>query len=237
MKPKVLVVDDDVVSRMMLMHLVDACGEFEIGEAEDGEDAWTQLEAGIAPAIVFCDLRMPRLSGLELLRRMRASARHAAVPFVLATSANDRETVEQAGDYGACGFIAKPLQPEQVRAQLGQCLGGAAAAAAGAEAPAATMRRLGIDAARLAAYLGGLFRQIDEGGQETGLMLALGERDAVRQRLARLREGCATLGLSAAAAALDACSSEPEEAALRAALAQAMGAVERQLDALRQLVA
>ncbi|UUZ50019.1 hypothetical protein LP420_08150 [Massilia sp. B-10] len=42
---KVLVVDDDVVSRMVLMHLVDACGQFDILEAEDGEDAWQQLSA------------------------------------------------------------------------------------------------------------------------------------------------------------------------------------------------
>ena len=37
---EVLVVDDDVVSRMVLMHLVDSCGAYEIFEAEDGLDAW-----------------------------------------------------------------------------------------------------------------------------------------------------------------------------------------------------
>ncbi|MDB5749053.1 MAG: response regulator, partial [Massilia sp.] len=52
---KVLVVDDDVVSRMMLMHLVDSCGKYEILEAGDGLDAWRQLEAGLRPAITFCD--------------------------------------------------------------------------------------------------------------------------------------------------------------------------------------
>ena len=86
---KVLVVDDDVVSRMMLMHLVDSCGSHEILEAEDGEDAWRQLEAGLAPGIVFCDLRMPRLSGLELLARMRAHADHARRRFVLVSAAAD----------------------------------------------------------------------------------------------------------------------------------------------------
>ncbi|HEY1044643.1 MAG TPA: response regulator [Telluria sp.] len=232
MRIKVLVVDDDVVSRMMLMHLVDACGEFEIDEAEDGEAAWALLEAGAAPAIVFSDLRMPRLSGLELLRRMRASSRHAGIPFVLATSANDRETVEQAGDYGACGFITKPLVPDQVRDRLDNCLGGAASC--GMEAPGATMRRLGIDAGRLAAYLGGLLRQLDGGRPEICLLLAVGELDAARLRLGRLREGCATLGLERAAAVLESCALQPDEAGVRDALAEAGHVVERQLEALRQ---
>lgn len=232
MRPKVLVVDDDVVARMMLMHLVSACGEFDIDEAEDGEQAWSLLASGSAPAIVFCDLRMPRLSGLELLRRMRASSRHAGIPFVLATSANDRETVEQAGDYGACGFIAKPLVPAQVRSYLDKCLGGPALPIA--EEPGATMRRLGIDADRLGAYLGGLLRQIEDGGPEICLLLAVGEQDAARQRLGRLREGCATLGLEHAARTLDSCAADPAEEQVRTALAQAMEQVERQLDALRQ---
>ena len=80
---KVLVVDDDVVSRMMLMHLVDSCGQYEIVEAEDGEDAWRLLSDGLRPGIMFCDLRMPRLDGLELLARVRAEPALAGLPFVL----------------------------------------------------------------------------------------------------------------------------------------------------------
>lgn len=235
MRKKALVVDDDVVSRMMLMHLVDACGDFEIDEAEDGEQAWELLEAGAAPAIIFSDLRMPRLSGLELLRRMRASARHAAIPFVLATSANDRDTVEQAGDYGACGFITKPLVPAQVREHIDKCLGRPAASAAD-EAPAETMRRLAIDGARLLAYLGGLGRQLEEGAAGLGPLLDCGDTCAVRMRLVRLQEGCAMLGLAGAAQALAACAVAPGPAAVRAAIGTARAAVERQQASLRQLM-
>ena len=96
----VLVVDDDVVSRMMLMHLVDSCGQFDIVEAEDGEDGWRRLAGGLRPAIVFCDLRMPNLSGMELLARVRADAALAALPFVLVSAASDAETMDQAGRLG-----------------------------------------------------------------------------------------------------------------------------------------
>src|ERR1700750_717031 len=118
MKDKVLVVDDDVVSRMVLMHLIDGCGDFDILEAEDGQDAWDQLSSGLRPAICFCDLRMPRLSGMELLQKIRADGGFNGMPFVLVTSANDSDTVEQANDFGAAAFIAKPFKPEQVREQM-----------------------------------------------------------------------------------------------------------------------
>ena len=225
MKTRVLVVDDDVVSRMMLMHVIGTFGEFDIAEAEDGEQAWEQLESGMQPAIVFSDLRMPRLSGLDLLRRMRAAPRHARIPFVLATAASDRETVEQAGDYGACGFIAKPLVPEQVREHLERCLSRTCAAS---EPPADTLRRLGIGKERLSAYLGGLRRQLDEIGREAITLVQSGEAGAARLRLIRLQEGCRTLGLTAGAAALDECAAAPAEASVRAALERAIAAVESQ---------
>jgi len=92
----VLVVDDDVVARMMLMHLVDSCGSHAIVEADDGADAWRQLEAGLRPDIVFCDLRMPHLSGLELLQRVRHDPLLAGLPFVLVSAASDSATMDEA---------------------------------------------------------------------------------------------------------------------------------------------
>src|SRR5213595_2696042 len=103
---------------MVLMHLIDSCGQFDIAEAEDGEDAWRQLEQGLRPAILFCDLRMPRLSGMGLLERVKAVPALAPMPFVLVTSATDSATVDQASALGSAAYIVKPFQPDQVRAQL-----------------------------------------------------------------------------------------------------------------------
>ena len=144
---KGLVVDDHVVSRMVLMHLIDGCGKFEIVEAEDGADAWQQLEGGLRPGIVFCDLRMPRLSGIELLQRVRGQGDLAEVPFVLVSSATDKETVQQATLAGATGYIVKPFQSEQVRAHLGAFLDQAANGYEHrAEVHAATLALMGIAA-------------------------------------------------------------------------------------------
>ncbi|MES2325137.1 MAG: response regulator, partial [Pseudomonadota bacterium] len=115
---KVLVVDDDVVSRMVLMHLIDSCGSFEILEAEDGEAAWEQLSGGLRPSITFCDLRMPRLGGMGLLERVKTIGELKDMPFVLVSSSTEDDTVGQASHNGASGYIVNPFQAEQVRVHL-----------------------------------------------------------------------------------------------------------------------
>lgn len=222
---KVLVVDDDVVSRMMLMHLIDSSGHYEIVEAEDGADAWQQLSGGLRPAACFCDLRMPRVSGLELLQKVRDDAALAALPFVLVSSANDRETVERATRAGATGYIVKPFEPADVRAQLA-ALSVLQAAPLPAEDPAATQARLGIDAQRLGAYLAGFETQLLAAGPELETLLRDGQHGEAAVRLERLRGGCATLGLTGAAGTLAALPASA--AALAPMLGAACDAVRRQ---------
>jgi two-component system chemotaxis response regulator CheY len=115
---KILIVDDDIISRMLLMHLISACGQRDIVEAEDGLDAWQQLERGLRPAILFCDVRMPRLSGIELLQRVKGDPALAAMPFVLVSAAHEQESVQQALAAGASGYIVKPFRDEGVRVNL-----------------------------------------------------------------------------------------------------------------------
>jgi two-component system chemotaxis response regulator CheY len=234
---KILIVDDDVVARMVLMHLVDGAGRHEILEAEDGEDAWQQLEAaaasadGVLPAMLFCDLRMPRLSGMELLARVKADPRFASLPFVLASAAGDAATMEQALSLGAHGYIVKPFDGPKVAAQLA-CLA-APPPRQDDEAPAASARRLGIGIERLLVYLGGLERQLAAAGPELEALLAGGRPDAAQALLARLADGCRTLGLHGAAAA---CTPAHARADVLHALSDARAAVLLQLEAARRSV-
>jgi two-component system chemotaxis response regulator CheY len=222
---QVLVVDDDVVSRMMLMHLVDSCGQYDILEAEDGADAWRQLDAGLRPGIVFCDLRMPMLSGTELLARVRARPELAGLPFVLVSAANDGATIDEADALGASGYVIKPFRIEHLRPHL--------MALEADETPAASARRLGIDTARLALYLGGFERQLNEAAAAVDTALATGDTVAILERLRRLREGCVTLGLHGAATALARAEAAPQTGSVAAALDAARRAVAAQAEALR----
>jgi two-component system chemotaxis response regulator CheY len=229
---KVLIVDDDVVSRMMLMHMIDSAGSYDVLEAEDGEEAWQQLDAGPRPAMLFCDLRMPRLSGMELLARVKADRRFARLPFVLVSAAADGATMEQAIGLGADGYIVKPFDSDKVRGYLSGLAGHGDHAD---ESPEATMRRLGIDATRLQLYLGGLHRQLADAAADIEKLLAAGQPDGARAHLGRLAEGCRTLGLLHAAAALETRAALPAAAAAARELDAAGAAVLRQLDAARQL--
>lgn len=229
---KVLVVDDDVVSRMVLMHLIDSCGSFDIVEAEDGADAWDQLDNGLSPSICFCDLRMPRLSGIELLQRIKGDARLSAIPFVLVTSATDRATVQHATQAGAAGYIVKPFEAEQVREQLGQ-LGAGAEAAPEAEPPREVRQRLGISGDRLLVYLNGFQAQLNAADEDAGALLARKTPGELAALLERLRTGCVTLGLHGAAVLLDGV--DPAHGAtLQAALAGVLRSVARQSTLARQ---
>ena len=237
---QVLVVDDDVVSRMVLMHLVDACGPFDIIEAEDGADAWAQLAAGLRPVICFCDLRMPRLSGMELLARVRAETDPAlaSMPFVLVTSATDRGTVDQATGLGADGYLVKPFQGDQVAIYLAPFTDAGEGAAGGdTETVPATLRRLGIGAERLLIYLGGFHTQLASAATDLAALLARGDHAGAHLRLERLQAGCLTLGLNEAGAALRFASGALDPAAVELALAGTVRAVMQQTEAVQQTIA
>ena len=236
---KVLVVDDDVVSRMVLMHLIDSCGKFDIVEAEDGLDAWHQLEGGLRPAICFCDLRMPHLSGLELLQRVKSHAELAAMPFVLVTSATEKDVMQEASSAGAAGYIVKPFQAEQVRVHLTAFLDQAANGSTHhAEDPAATLNRLGINGERLLVYLNGFHNQLTAAGADLEALLGRGDQQGAQVRVERLLAGCVTLGLDGAAGALKGLLADPatrlSNEAVQAVLDDVLRAVDQQAGLVRQ---
>jgi two-component system chemotaxis response regulator CheY len=119
---KMLLVDDDPIVQHAFGQLFGA--EWDIVSATDGEQAWGLLLAGLRPQVCCCDIVMPKLDGLELLRRTRAHPVLRHLPFVLITAAPDARTVQAAADAGANGFIVKPFlrvqAPSAIQAALVQ---------------------------------------------------------------------------------------------------------------------
>lgn len=120
--PTVLLVDDDHFVRALLR---DALGtvaqELRLVEAADGEEAVAVAEQE-RPALVFLDLFMPRMSGLDVLARLRERVPEARV--VVVSSMDAEPVIEQALAAGAVGFVGKPFHPLEIVAAVRKVLGG-----------------------------------------------------------------------------------------------------------------
>lgn len=188
-----LAIDDDPVSRLALVDLLGRFGLGSCGEFESGVAAWKHLERNPPPMLICCDVRMPGMSGTEFLAKLKARAATARIPFVLVTSATDREVVQEAAKLGANGYVVKPFSVEEAKSRVASILRGAWGEIA--EDPAATMRRLSIPAPKLNVYYSAFRRQLDDA------LLMLAERPGPETdrtllgRLDALHTGCLTLGL------------------------------------------
>ena len=107
---RVLVVDDDAASRRMLEVRLRALG-CEVAMAADGQEALTAVESH-APTLMLLDLRMPRLDGMELLRKLRKSG--ADFPVIVITAHGSVETAVEAMKEGAYDFLLKPFDPKHL---------------------------------------------------------------------------------------------------------------------------
>lgn len=118
---KILIVDDDPVSREVLLKIVSSIGEHQVTAAEDGECAWALLDdPGRYFDVVFLDLSMPFPDGFELVQRIRQSSIHANTSIVLCTGANDRATITKAIQHGVRHYVVKPCTEVVIRAKLEQ---------------------------------------------------------------------------------------------------------------------
>lgn len=109
---RVLAVDDDPSMLALVSHLLTAAG-FEVQVAADGEAGLRSIRAA-PPDLVVSDIQMPGLDGFQLLERVRGEAATAALPFVLLTGLNDRESVRRGMRLGADDFLCKPVQPGEL---------------------------------------------------------------------------------------------------------------------------
>lgn len=117
--PHVLIVDDDPVQRRLLRAAVERMGG-SVALAEDGDVALDILRAGEPVSIVVLDLKMPRVDGLEVMRRMNESK--IALPVIVQTGHGGIDTVVEAMRAGAFDFVVKPVSPERLASSIRNAL-------------------------------------------------------------------------------------------------------------------
>ena len=107
---RILVVDDDPGMRTVLEAFLSGKG-FHVKVAADGEQALVEIKAR-KTKIVICDERMPGMDGLMVLRKIKEYDKSISV--VMLTAVRDEDVVKEATAAGACGFIAKPCDFQEV---------------------------------------------------------------------------------------------------------------------------
>jgi two-component system, chemotaxis family, chemotaxis protein CheY len=121
---KVLVVDDFKTMRKIVIGALGTCGLKNVTEAEDGIHAWPLIEAaakeGAPFGLVVSDWNMPQLSGLELLRKVRALESTRKTPFVLVTAEAEQKNILEAVQAGVSNYVVKPFTPATFKEKLEQ---------------------------------------------------------------------------------------------------------------------
>ena len=116
---KVLVVDDSSVMRQIIKNNLKQLGfiQANLVDAEDGQSALKKL--GEDPAdLVISDWNMPKMTGIEFLKKVRSDGSLKGVPFLMVTSEADKEKIMEAVKEGVSQYIVKPFNAKQLEEKI-----------------------------------------------------------------------------------------------------------------------
>jgi two-component system chemotaxis response regulator CheY len=118
-KTKVLVIDDMVTMRKLVMKICREIGFSDISEAGSVADAWEKITNATPPyGLIISDWNMPNSTGLDLLKRVRADSRFAKLPFVMVTAEAEKHQITSAVEAGVTHYVVKPFTADILRAKL-----------------------------------------------------------------------------------------------------------------------
>jgi DNA-binding response OmpR family regulator len=113
---KVLVAEDDNDIRDLIAISLSIAG-LDVIRAADGQQA-VDLAIAEKPALILLDVRMPHLTGYEVLAQLKAMREFAAVPVVFLSAKGQEAEIEAGLGLGACQYILKPFDPEELVSQV-----------------------------------------------------------------------------------------------------------------------
>jgi CheY-like chemotaxis protein len=116
----ILVVEDNEAAREGLGVILRKEGH-EVVLAANGQQALDLIRGGLCPNLIVLDMLLPVLDGWQFLQQMRRLQPPLTIPTLVATATI--LTREWASDNGCQGFLRKPIEAEQLLAEVGRCLG------------------------------------------------------------------------------------------------------------------
>ena len=118
---KVMLIDDSKTMRNIQRNILAQAGHTEIEEACDGQDALSKVTA-FAPELLLVDWNMPNMTGIELLRAVRADAALCKLPVLMITAEAKKENIIEAAQAKANGYIVKPFTAAVLDEKLNKIL-------------------------------------------------------------------------------------------------------------------
>jgi len=118
---RVLVVEDSATMRGFVTASLEGGGAFQVTPCKSGFEALKLLPRAIYDLIIS-DINMPDINGLELVKFIRESERHASTPLILISTDNRPADVERGMKLGADAYLTKPFQPEELLDTVGKVL-------------------------------------------------------------------------------------------------------------------
>ncbi len=113
-RSRAMVVDDSISVRRVTENLLQSSG-WDVVTAKDGVDALEKLaHLDIAPDVFLCDMEMPRMDGIELIRQIREQHEFERTPIVMVTSRGSEKHRHKAFEAGASDYVVKPFNEEQL---------------------------------------------------------------------------------------------------------------------------
>ncbi len=116
---RILLVEDNADDEALMLDAFDRCGlNARVDVARDGAEALeillhTPLQDEELPRLVLLDLRLPKVAGLDVIRRLRVEARTRYLPIVVLTSSSQQEDIRNSYVNGANAYVRKPIDFEQ----------------------------------------------------------------------------------------------------------------------------
>ena len=112
---KILIVDDMATMRRIVKNVLNQLGFTNTEEAENGEEALQKLRAGDPFQFVISDWNMPVMTGIDLLRAIKADDALKDIPVLMVTAEAQKENVVQAVHAGVSNYIVKPFTTEALQ--------------------------------------------------------------------------------------------------------------------------
>ncbi len=119
---KILVIDDMATMRKIIKNMLAQMGFKNIEEADDGKTALPKIEeataAGEPYEFIVSDWNMPGMSGLDLLKHLRATEEYKSLPFLMVTAEAEQSNVVIAVKAGVSNFIVKPFSAQVLKEKI-----------------------------------------------------------------------------------------------------------------------